>query len=140
MGSVNKIVLVGNLGRDAEMRFTQAGTPVAHFPLATSDRWTDRDGQKREETEWHRVNVWGKTAEAIHAFLTKGRQVYVEGKLQYRKWANKDGVEMTSAEIKADRVVLLGKGDGRKHPGYPDDPAGAQEPVVDEFDGDDIPF
>ncbi len=79
MGSVNKAILVGNLGRDAEMRFTAGGTPVATVSLATTEKFTDRDGQKREDTQWHRVVIWGKTAESLHEYLTKGKQIYVEG-------------------------------------------------------------
>jgi single-strand DNA-binding protein len=112
MGSVNKAILVGNLGRDAEMRFTSGGTPVATVSLATTERYTDRDGQKKEETEWHRVVIWGKTAESIHEYLTKGKQIYVEGRIQTKEWTNKEGQKVKTTEIRADRVVLLGGGGG----------------------------
>jgi single-strand DNA-binding protein len=82
MGSVNKAILVGNLGRDAEMRFTAGGTPVATVSLATTERFTDREGQKKEDTQWHRIVIWGKTAESLHEYLTKGKQIYVEGKIR----------------------------------------------------------
>ena len=117
MGSVNKAILVGNLGRDAEMRFTAGGTPVATVSLATTEKFTDRDGQKREDTQWHRVVIWGKTAEAIHEYLTKGKQIYVEGRLQTRKWTDKDGIEKYTTEIRGDRVVLLGGGGGGQRGG-----------------------
>ena len=91
MGSVNKVILVGNLGRDAEMRFTPGGAAVATLNLATTEVWNDKAGQKQEKTEWHRVVLWGKTAESLNEYLTKGKQIYVEGRLQTRKWQDKDG-------------------------------------------------
>src|SRR4051812_47817584 len=112
MGSVNKAILVGNLGRDAEMRFTAGGTPVATVSLATTERYNDREGQKKEETEWHRVVIWGKTAESLHEYLTKGKQIYVEGRIQTREWTNKEGQKVKTTEIRADRVVLLSSGSG----------------------------
>jgi len=108
MGSVNKAVLIGNLGRDAEMRFTQGGTAVATVSIATTEHFTDRDGQKREDTQWHRIVIWGKTAESIQPYLTKGKQIYVEGKIQTREWTDKEGKQVKTTEIRADRVVLLG--------------------------------
>ncbi|MGE3345551.1 MAG: single-stranded DNA-binding protein [Vicinamibacterales bacterium] len=112
MGSVNKAILVGNLGRDAEMRFTQGGTAVATVSIATTDVYNDRDGQKREDTQWHRIVIWGKTAESIQPYLTKGKQIYVEGKIQTREWTDKEGKAVKTTEIRADRVVLLGGGGG----------------------------
>jgi len=112
MGSVNKAILVGNLGRDAEMRFTAGGTPVATVSLATTEKFTDRDGQKREDTQWHRVVIWGKTAESIHEYLTKGKQIYVEGRIQTREWTDKEGKAAKTTEIRADKVVLLSSGSG----------------------------
>ena len=119
MGSVNKAILVGNLGRDAEMRFTAGGTPVATVSLATTERFTDRDGQKREDTQWHRIVIWGKTAESLHEYLTKGKQIYVEGRIQTREWTDKEGKQNKTTEIRADRIVLLGSaggGEGRARP------------------------
>src|SRR4051794_26578165 len=110
MGSVNKAILVGNLGRDAEMRFTAGGTAVATVSLATTERFTDRDGQKREDTQWHRIVIWGKTAESLQEYLTKGKQIYVEGRIETKEWTNKEGQKVKTTEIKADRVVLLGGG------------------------------
>lgn len=112
MGSVNKAILIGNLGRDAEMRFTTGGTAVASVSIATTDHFTDRDGQKREDTQWHRIVIWGKTAEAIQPYLTKGKQIYVEGKIQTREWTDKEGKQVKTTEIRADRVVLLGSAGG----------------------------
>lgn len=85
MGSVNRVILVGNLGRDAEVRYGASGSAVANFSLATTENWTGRDGEKREQTEWHRVALWGKPAESLQQYLVKGKQVYVEGRLQTRR-------------------------------------------------------
>ena len=146
MGSVNKAILVGNLGRDAEMRFTAGGTPVATVSLATTERFTDRDGQKREDTQWHRIVIWGKTAESLHEYLTKGKQIYVEGRIQTREWTDKEGKQNKTTEIRADRVVLLGGGGEGRGPrpargGYAEatDHAADTSPVDAPHD-DDIPF
>ena len=115
MGSVNKVILVGNLGRDAELRYTPGGAAVATLNLATTEVFKDREGQKKEDTQWHRVILWGKTAESLQDYLTKGKQIYVEGKLQTRKWKDKDGNDKYTTEVRGDRVVLLsggGRGDG----------------------------
>jgi len=115
MGSVNKVILVGNLGRDAELRYTPGGAAVATLNMATTEVFKDREGQKKEDTQWHRVILWGKTAETLQDYLTKGKQIYVEGKLQTRKWKDKDGNDKYTTEIRGDRVVLLsggGRGDG----------------------------
>ncbi len=113
MGSVNKVILVGNLGRDAEVRFTPSGAPVASFSIATTENWTGKDGQKQEQTEWHRIVLWGKTAETLQPYLTKGKQIYLEGRLQTRQW-EKDGQKHYTTEVKADKVVLLGGGARRR--------------------------
>jgi single-strand DNA-binding protein len=147
MGSVNKAILVGNLGRDAEMRFTAGGTPVATVSLATTERFTDRDGQKREDTQWHRIVIWGKTAESLHEYLTKGKQIYVEGRIQTREWTDKEGKQNKTTEIRADRVVLLGGGGGEGRGGprpardrFSDEHAQAEPTHVDAPQDDDIPF
>jgi single-strand DNA-binding protein len=145
MGSVNKAILVGNLGRDAEMRFTAGGTPVVTVSLATTERFTDREGQKREDTQWHRVVIWGKTAESLHEYLTKGKQIYVEGRIQTREWTDKEGKSARTTEIRADRVVLLGgAGGGGPRPSRDRYPEGtdAREDMapVDAPADDDIPF
>jgi single-strand DNA-binding protein len=151
MGSVNKAILVGNLGRDAEMRFTAGGTPVATVSLATTERFTDREGQKKEETEWHRVVIWGKTAESLHEYLTKGKQIYVEGRIQTREWTNKEGQKVKTTEIRADRIVLLGGGGERRAGGAPRERygsdsgesspgGGVDSGPVDVPNDDDIPF
>ncbi|HUK36931.1 MAG TPA: single-stranded DNA-binding protein [Vicinamibacterales bacterium] len=113
MGSVNKVILVGNLGRDAELRYTPGGAAVATLNMATTEVWNDKSGQRQEKTEWHRVVLWGKTAESLNEYLTKGKQIYVEGRLQTRQWDDKDGNKRYTTEIRGDRVVLLGGGGGR---------------------------
>ena len=102
MGSVNKVILVGNLGRDAELRYTPGGAPVATLNLATTEVWNDKtSGQKQEKTEWHRIVLWGKSAESLSEYLTKGKQIFVEGRLQTRKWQDKDGHDKYTTEIRA---------------------------------------
>jgi single-strand DNA-binding protein len=148
MGSVNKLILVGNLGRDAELRYTAGGAPVSSFSLATTEVWNDKGGQRQERTEWHRISLWGKSAESLQEYLVKGKQIYVEGRIQYREWTDKEGVKRTTAEIRGDRVVLLGSGGGGARQQQPrpaavtaggggDEHMG--EPVADLTD-DDIPF
>ena len=148
MGSVNKVIIVGNLGRDAEIRYTSGGTAVATLSLATTDVWTDKGGQKQEKTEWHRVVLWGKTAETLQEYLLKGRQIYVEGRLQTRQWDDRDGNKRYTTEIRSDRVVLLGSrggagggggGGGGPRSDDPGDPAGPAG-ESSELTEDDIPF
>ena len=116
MGSVNKVILVGNLGRDAELRYTPGGAPVATLNLATTEVWNDKGGQKQEKTEWHRIVLWGKSAESLNEYLVKGKQIYVEGRLQTRQWDDKDGNKRYTTEIRGDRVVLLGSAGGGGKP------------------------
>jgi single-strand DNA-binding protein len=148
MGSVNKVILVGNLGRDAELRYTPGGSPVATINLATTEVWNDKAGQRQEKTEWHRVVLWGKTAESLNEYLTKGKQIYVEGRLQTRQWDDKDGNKRYTTEIRGDRIVLLGGGGGGMAGGggrqQPRSAGGShEEPMMEpggELTDDDIPF
>ena len=111
--SVDSNVHVDRLSPLAESDVRSVGgTPVATVSLATTERFTDREGQKREDTQWHRIVIWGKTAESLHEYLTKGKQIYVEGKIQTREWADKEGKQNKTTEIRADRIVLLGGGGG----------------------------
>jgi len=112
MASVNKVILLGNLGRDPETRYTTGGDAVTNLNIATSEQWKDKSGEKQERTEWHRVVLFGRQAEIAGEYLKKGRSVYIEGRLQTRKYADKDGVEKYSTEIVADRMQLLGGRDG----------------------------
>jgi single-strand DNA-binding protein len=136
MGSVNKVILVGNLGRDAEVKVTPSGQSVASFSIATTETWT-KDGEKKEKTEWHRIVLWGRQADTLQPYLTKGKQIYVEGRLETRQW-EKEGQKHYTTEVKADRIVLLGGGRGdrdRGDVGYAD-PMASAAPITD----DDIPF
>ena len=112
MASVNKVILIGNLGRDPETRYTTGGDAVTNLNLATSEQWKDKNGEKQERTEWHRVVLFGRQAEIAGEYLKKGRSVYIEGRLQTRKYTDKDGVEKYSTEIVADRMQLLGSREG----------------------------
>ncbi|MCL4760552.1 MAG: single-stranded DNA-binding protein [Burkholderiales bacterium] len=108
MASVNKVILLGNLGRDPETRYTTGGDAVTNLSIATSEQWKDKSGEKQERTEWHRVVLFGRQAEIAGEYLKKGRSVYIEGRLQTRKYTDKDGVEKYSTEIVADRMQLIG--------------------------------
>jgi single-strand DNA-binding protein len=148
MGSVNKVILVGNLGRDAELRYTPGGAAVATLNLATTEIWNDKEGQRQEKTEWHRVILWGKQAETLNQYLQKGKQIYVEGRLQTRQWDDKDGNKRYTTEIKADRITLLGGGGGGGGRGggggggmeRPASHGGGDEPPMEPITDDDIPF
>jgi single-strand DNA-binding protein len=112
MASVNKVILVGNLGRDPETRYTAGGDPITNISIATTDSWKDKNGEKQEKTEWHRVAFFGKLAEIAGEYLKKGSQVYVEGRLQTRKWQDKEGQDKYTTEIVADRMQMLGSRGG----------------------------
>ncbi|MGH7960734.1 MAG: single-stranded DNA-binding protein [Candidatus Binatia bacterium] len=139
--SVNKAILIGNLGKDPEVRFTPSGRAVAKFPLATTDSWTDQESGRQERTEWHNVVVWGKQAESCGQYLAKGRQVYIEGSIRSRSYDDKDGNKRYITEIVAQRVQFLGGGGGGRSAQQEGGPGGG----FDEFGGgpaseDDIPF
>ncbi|RMF47583.1 MAG: single-stranded DNA-binding protein [Deltaproteobacteria bacterium] len=144
--SVNKVILVGNLGKDPEVRYTAAGTAVATFPLATSERYKDKSGQQVEKTEWHNIVVWRSLAEICGKYLSKGRQVYIEGKIRTRSYTDRDGNKRYITEIEADQMQMLGRGDeGGGRPAaasrneFNQEPAESfQEPAFNE--DDDIPF
>ena len=139
---LNKVMLIGNLGRDPEVRSLPSGQPVANFTLATSRRWKDRDGNRQEQTEWHNIVCFGKQAEIAGQYLTKGKQVYVEGRLQTRSW-ERDGQKHFRTEIVCDNFQMLGsRGGGAAEP-----MAGSGRPEPDEsslggppLEDDDIPF
>ena len=136
MASVNKIILVGNLGRDPEMRYLPSGQAVANLAIATTETYKDKQGQKQEHTEWHRVSFFDKTAEVCGEYLKKGSQVSVEGSIRTRKYTDKEGVEKYATEIRGDRMQMLGsKSEGGK-------PAQRnQQAASGEFDEDiDVPF
>lgn len=110
---INKVILIGNLGADPELKYTPSGQAVANLRIATSKKWTDKQGQPQERTEWHRVIVWGKSGETAHRYLKKGSQVFIEGELQTRSWDDKDGKKRYSTEVVAQSMKFLGgKRDG----------------------------
>lgn len=109
---INKVILVGNLGKDPEIRYTTNGTAVATLRVATSETWMDKNGERTERTEWHQVVLWGKLAETASQYLTKGKQAYFEGRLQTREWQDKEGQRRFTTEIVANQMLLLGRGDG----------------------------
>ncbi len=140
---VNKVILVGNLGQDPELRYTSSGQPVCTMRIATKETWVGRDGQKGERTEWHSVVVWGKQGENCAHYLRKGRQVYVEGRLQTRSWEGQDGNKRYRTEVVANNVVFL-QGGARSGPEVPPSSPGPDEfdapPAADDLGDDDIPF
>lgn len=160
MGSVNKVILVGNIGRDFELRYTPGGAAVGTLSLATNEVWNDKSGQRQERTEWHKVVLWGKQAESLHEYLRKGRQIYVEGRLQTRQWDDRDGNKRYTTEIRPDRIEFVGgrgagdgagggsRGDDRQEqpaPARDDDRQEQPTPAesaggVAELTDDDIPF
>jgi single-strand DNA-binding protein len=142
MASVNKVILIGNLGRDPEIRYTKSGQAVGNFTLATNESYTTREGNREERTEWHRIVVWGKTAEHCSRYLSKGRTVYIEGRISTREWEDKEGGKRQTTEIVAQTVQFLGAPGGARGEsgsrGAPADEgasAGEAPPA-----GDEIPF
>jgi single-strand DNA-binding protein len=127
--SVNKVILVGNLGRDPELRYTPSGVAVANFPMATTEKYKDRDGNKAEKTEWHRITMWRQLAEIAGKYLVKGKQVYIEGKLQTRKYQDQDGKDCYATEVVADTMQMLGGGQNTgQNAGQPQQQNNAQAP------------
>lgn len=139
MSGVNKVILVGFLGRDPEVRFTKSGQAVASFSLATSEKWTGKDGQKEEKTEWHRIIAWGKLGEICGEYLSKGKQVYIEGRLQTREWDDKDGNKKQTTEVVANNMTMLGQAGAGSNS---QSSAGSQSSSggPDDFEDDDISF
>jgi single-strand DNA-binding protein len=143
MASLNKVMLIGNLGKDPEVRYTGSGTAVAGFSLATSDRIKNKNGEWEDRTEWHNITLWGRQAEIAGEYLSKGKSVYIEGRLQTRKWQDRDGRDRYTTEVVGDKMIMLsGKGDaGGRSGGGPTQ--GQESPPYDEpsFNpDDDIPF
>lgn len=130
MASVNRVLLLGFLGKDPELRSTQSGTSVCNFSLATNERWKDRNGETHERVEWSRIIAWGKTGEAAAKYLKKGSQTFIEGRLQTREWEDKEGNKRQTTEVIADRVVFLGggKGEGGQRREDPPPPSDEEAP------------
>ncbi len=147
MSSLNKILLIGNLGKDPEIRYTPEGTPVANFSLATSENWTDKSGTRQEHTEWHTIVAWNRLADLSKKYLSKGRQVYIEGRIRTRDWNDRDGNKRRSTEVIATQIVLLGsRSQGTDAGAQPMEPStrSSQEPEDPFTDSgisdNDIPF
>ena len=155
MSSVNKVILIGNLGKDPEMRYLPSGEAIANFSVATSENWTDKtSGDKKEATEWHRVVFFGRTAEVIGQYVKKGSKIYVEGRLQTRKWQDKEGQDRYTTEVRGDVMRMLDKRGDSSGPMDPDAASGEPRrsapaksaaraaPATSGFDDmdDDIPF
>lgn len=150
--SVNRVMILGRLGQDPELKYTPSGTAVCNFSLATSENWTDRNGQKQERTEWHRIVVWGKLGELCNQYLGKGRQAFVEGRLQTRSWEDKNGQKRYTTEINATNIQFIGgmsegrtMNQERREEQAPMDQGMNQTPQFDvsmdaNFTADDIPF
>lgn len=128
---LNKIMVIGNLGRDPEMRYTPSGRPVTTFSLATNRSWKTSDGERRNETEWFSIVAWGNLAEICNKFLSKGKQIYIEGRVQTRHWEDDDGNKHETTEIVAKEMIMLG--DRRTSDEDPDDTESQDEPDDDEF-------
>jgi single-strand DNA-binding protein len=139
MAGVNKVILVGNLGKDPEVRYLEGGTAVANFTLATSESYKDKGGNRIEQTEWHNVVVWRGLAEIAEKYLRKGSMVYVEGKLRTRPWEDKDGVKRYTTEIIADNMTMLG-GKREENNTAPTPPATPPQNIPSPKDADDLPF
>lgn len=129
MASVNKVILVGNLGRDPEVRYLPSGDPVANVTIATSSKYKSKTGEMVEETEWHRVTFFGKLAEIVGQYLKKGRSVYVEGRIKTRKYTDKDGVEKFATDIIANEMQMLGSREGMGEPSGDDEGGGYSRPA-----------
>ncbi|NLE47010.1 MAG: single-stranded DNA-binding protein [Sandaracinaceae bacterium] len=144
---LNRVMLIGNLGADPELRYTQGNQPVLSMRLATTESFNNRAGERQERTEWHAVTLWGKRAEALSKFLAKGERIFVEGRIQYRQWEDRDGNKRWSTDIVASNVILLGGRGGRRDSGG--DFGGGPPPGGGDFGGgdfgggdfdDDVPF
>jgi len=149
MAGVNKVILVGNLGSDPQVRYTPSGQAVANFNIATSERFNNKAGEKEERTEWHRIVAWGKLAEICQQYLKKGKQVYIEGRLQTREWEDKQGQKQKTTEIVAQTMQMLGRvgdagsgGGGGGSSDFASQDFGSQEPAPQgaSTTDDDLPF
>ena len=152
-GSLNKVLLIGNLGRDPELKMTTGGQPLCRFSIATTETWRDKAGEKQSKTEWHNIVVWGKQAEIAEKYLKKGKQILVEGRIQYREYQDQQGVKKTACDIRCDNFQMLGRmeeggGGGRSEGGFSRG-GGSSMPSGPDYDDmpppasgpdDDIPF
>ncbi len=147
MSSLNRVMLIGRLGRDPEVRYTSDGVPVANFSLATSEFWTDKSGTRQERTEWHNIVAWNKLAELSRRYLAKGRQVFVEGRIQTREWDDREGNKRRTTEVVASQILFVGSRPEGAETSAPQPAAARAEPASSEegmhevdITDDDIPF
>ncbi len=141
MSAVNKAILVGNLGADPEVRYTTNGRAVSNFRVATNETWTDARNERHHRTQWHRIVAWGRVAELCGEYLAKGRQVYVEGRMQTRQWEDREGQTRYTTEVVANRVVFLGGGRGNRNEGAASEDYQGNDGEYDEaLLDDDVPF
>jgi single-strand DNA-binding protein len=141
MASVNKVILIGNLGADPELRYTPSGAAVANFNIATTEKWKDKDGQSQERTEWHRIILWSRQAEVAKEYLRKGSSVYIEGRIQNRSYDDKDGIKRYVTEIVGQRMQFLGgRGEAGSSSGGSSEPPPPPAGNLDDNQDDDLPF
>ena len=140
MAGLNKVMLIGHLGRDPELRYTASGTPVCSFSMAVSRRWTGRDGQQQDETEWFRITAWEKLAEICANYLTKGQQVYIEGRIKLDTWTGQDGQERSNLAVTVLEMQMLGSRRDQGMSGDSVEEAGAPVEAEETIDPDDLPF
>jgi len=144
--SVNKVILVGNIGKDPELKYTNTGSSVANFSLATNERWKDATGEQKEEITWHNIVVWGKQAEFVHKYLNKGTKIYIEGRLTKRKWTSQTGENRETTEIIAKEIVILSSKGSNQNQGAPSRPQNNtnykdEAPIASSVEDDnDVPF
>jgi single-strand DNA-binding protein len=143
VASVNKVILIGNLGKDPELRYTPGGSAVVNFPIATNERWKDKDGNPQERTEWHNIVLWARLAEIANDYLRKGSSVYIEGRLQTRSWDDRDGNKRYTTEIVGTQMQMLGRAEGSGGGGRPVGPDEGSErkggsPSGGQKSGDDV--
>ncbi len=140
MASLNKVLLIGNLGKDPDLRYTPSGRAVANFSIATNEQWKDKEGQTQTRTEWHNIVVWGRQAEIAKDYLRKGKQIYLEGRLQTRNYDDKDGNKRYITEIVSDRFLMLGRKSEDSMPGEPSRTGAARPSGDSQTNDDDLPF
>ena len=141
MAGLNKVMLIGHLGRDPELRYTSSGTPVCDFSMAVSRRYNTRDGQQQDETEWFRITAWNKLAEICANYLTKGQQVYIEGRVKLDRWTGQDGQERSTLAVTAFEMQMLGsRGERAASGGTPEEAGAPAEEAEENIDPDDLPF
>lgn len=140
MASINKVILIGNLGRDPEVRYTPSGTAVANFSIATTENWTNKDGEKESHTEWHRIVAWGRLGEICGEYLSSGKQVYIEGRIRTNEWEDQEGNKRQNKEIVALTMQMLGSRAQAAEPSSDESPSPEPDTASSGPTEDDIPF